>query len=397
MRLFSPCPHQIIDDVCWLCSVKKRGPFPVSEPWLTLTEQRALLDTFTSGRITHGPVVVDFEAALARYTGTAHAVACSSGTTALHLALEAIGITPNTGAEVLVPDVSFVATANAVVMAGMTPVLCDIQPHTWAIDLEDAARKVSSRTVAIIPVHLYGRDPHMPSMREFADLHGLMVIEDAAEGFCNGTSIGKFSDAAVLSFYGNKIITTGEGGAVLTNDDTLRKRIAHLRGQAQTSRRFYHDAVGYNYRMSSLHAAIGLAQLERIDEILERRRDLFNTYAASFAKLGDMRRRNKSYDAPWLYTLLVPPGHDRDAIMATLSEHGIETRPTFVPMHQLPMYERPDAQFPVATDFGRHGLSLPTFPTLTTSDAQMIAGCVTQIIRSRSPLATEPNAGAAHD
>lgn len=349
--------------------------YPVSKPWFTAHERELLTNVFDTGFITQGPTVSLFERELASYLKVPHVVACSSGTTALHLALAAF-LEP--GAEVLVPNVTFVATANAAVYAGCQPVLCDVDPIDWSLCLKDAARKVSGRTMAMVVVHLYGQPANMRAYREFADEHGLVLIEDAAEGFGgfdHGRAMGTLGAVGTFSFYGNKVLTTGEGGAVVAHDAFTADKLRLLRGQGQDPRtRYYHSVVGFNYRMTEMQAAIGLGQLQRLPVLLANRQRVMDLYRA-WAKTEGLTGVNDQA-APWLYTFLVPPNIDRKMVMDLLFDAGIDTRPAFVPLNKLPMYDRPDAQFPVSIDLGARGLSLPTYPELTDDAVRFITSTV---------------------
>jgi perosamine synthetase len=315
-----------------------------------------------------------FEKSFARYLQVEHAIAVTSGTTALHLALAASGVGP--GDEVLVPDLTYIATANAVAYTGATPVLVDVARDSWCISLEDAERHVSTRTRAILPVHLYGAPCDWDALVLFARRHDLVIIEDAAEalgGSWDGRALGTLGDAGAFSFYGNKIMTTGEGGAVVTNDDSLARRLRHLRGMAQTEIRYAHDMVGFNYRMTDLQAAVGVGQLQNLDAMIARRREIVEQYHCNVGYNGSVQpvRVNTSH-APWLFTFQI---HARDLVMSRLQQRGIETRPTFVPLHRMPMFEGTDEEYANASALGDHGISLPTFADMT--DAQVEHVCRT--------------------
>jgi perosamine synthetase len=339
----------------------------VSQPCIGAEEQERVAQVMRSGWLTQGKVVAEFERALGDYLGGPHVVTCSSGTTALHLALAALGIEP--GDEVLVPDLTFVATANAVRYVGATPILVDVDPETWNIDLEEAAAHLSPRTRAILPVHLYGVPCNMASVRTFAQCCDLLVVEDAAEGFTgswDGQPCGAMGKAGTLSFFGNKIVTCGEGGAVVTFDKALAERLRYLRGQAQSpSRRYYHLEVGYNYRMTEMQAAVGLGQLAHLGEMLASRHSVCSMYSARTSHLGysSMQTSGAGY-APWLFTLQLASQELRAEVVKRLGAAGIDTRPVFVPLHELPMYKQDEARFPIAAGIGRTGLSLPTYADL---------------------------------
>lgn len=354
--------------------------YPVSQPSIGAAERERVDEVLRSGWLTQGRTVEEFERRFADYLNVKHAVACTSGTTALHLALLALGVGP--GDEVLVPDLTYVATANAVAYTGAAPVLVDVDPETWNIDLEEAFQHLGPRTRAIMPVHLYGVPCDMDAVREFAAAANLLVIEDAAEalgGFWKFMACGSLGDAGAFSFYGNKVLTTGEGGMVVTNEDDVAARARLLRGQAQDPhRRYYHPEAGFNYRMTEVQAAIGLAQLGRLDAMLHHRSRLCELY---LARLGDYGYASMSSClhgfAPWLFTLQMM-GAPRDAMAARLAEVGIETRPAFVPLHRLPMYARPDEEFRMASLVGDTGLSLPTYADLPLEAVAEICDVIVQ-------------------
>jgi perosamine synthetase len=361
-------------------SGRSRAVYSVGEPSITALEMQQVAATLGSGRLTQGKTVERFERELADFLEVPHVIACSSGTAALHLALVAAGI--GAGDEVLVPDLTFVATANAVSYTGAKPVLVDIDPRSWEIDLNDAGKKVSGRTKAIIPVHLYGIPCDMHSMQHFAELHDLVVIEDAAEAFgtfTQGRACGTHGLCGAFSFYANKVITTGEGGAVVTHDDELASSLRFFRGQAQSpERRFWHAEIGFNYRMTDVHAAIGVAQMQRINGILDARKRVVSTY---YDLLQDaLKFPDFKGVTPWLMTGLLPESALFSRVEARLESHNIEVRPVFVPMHRLPMYDRPDAQFPRSSYVADNGISLPTYPTLNEEDVAYIASKIIEVL-----------------
>ena len=353
---------------------------PVSQPTLGPTERALVNECFDRNQLTYGPKVQQFEKEFAAYLNIPHVLAVSSGTTALHLVLAALGIGP--GDEVIVPDLTFVATANAVHYTGATVVLADIDPVTWCMDVKDAERKITTRTRAIIPVHLYGVAANMPDILSLASSvsPGLFVIEDAAEGLGGthsaGFPLGTMSLAGTFSFYGNKVLTTGEGGAVCTYSEALRDKMYSLRGQAMDpARRFFHIDVGYNYRMTDMQAAVGLGQLTHLEDMLEARRKIFLAYDEGLYDVGYTPCVHPDV-APWLFTLLLHKSERRDDLMFHLAEHGIETRPAFVPMHRMPMYRAFDSEFPNACKVGDGGISLPTFPELPLEQVERICSLV---------------------
>lgn len=354
--------------------------YPAGQPSFTQLEIDAVQSVMASGWITQGKRVQQFEKLLAEHLDVKHVVVCSSGTSALHLSLASLGIGP--GDEVLVPDVSYVATANAVTYVGATPILVDIEPRTWGICLRDASRLVSSRTKAILLTHLYGVPCDLNNILHFATEHGLQIIEDSCEALgaqWGGSACGTWGICGVFSFYGNKIITTGEGGAVCTDNDELADTLRFLRGQAQSPiRRFWHSEVGFNYRMTDLQAALGVAQMLRLPKLLDERRRVIKQYLDQLS--GILTTAMTTDSAPWLFTGILPVGTLFQCVETQLATRGIEVRPVFVPMHRLPMYARPNSQFPNANRLSDCGISLPTYPELTTADVDYISSAVREVV-----------------
>jgi perosamine synthetase len=326
-----------------------------------------------------------FEREFAAYCGVRHGVATHNGTVALHLALAALGIGP--GDEVILPTLTFVATANAVVYTGATPVFVDSEPHTWNIAPEAVARAVTPRTRAIIAVHLYGHPADMDPLRALADQHGLTLIEDAAEAHgarYKGRRAGSLSDVAIFSFFGNKIITTGEGGMVLTDDPALAERCFLLENQARHNENpYWHAEIGYNYRMTNLQAALGVAQLERIEDLIAVRVQNAAHYNRRLSEVPGLSRppcAEWAENVYWMYTVLVEEeyGLDRDTVMTRLRQRGIDTRPAFYPIHTLPMYHQ-DQRLPVAEEVGRKGLNLPSGATLTPEQVDLVCDVLAEL------------------
>ena len=338
---------------------------PVAQPWLAGNERKYVLECLDRNWLTQGFYVDRLEKSFAEYCRTHYAVTCSSGTAALHLALLACGVGP--GDEVIVPDLTYVATANAVVYCGAKPVLVDIHPGYWGISPEGVERAITNRTRAVIAVHLYGQPCDMEALRSICAKHNLFLIEDAAEavgGVYGPDRAGAMGDIAAFSFYGNKIITTGEGGMITTNDHDLAERVRLFRGQGvDPERRYWHSVVGYNYRLTDLQAAVGLAQLENVADHVGTRWQLAQTYRSrlsGFSFQGGISGSRSSY---WMVAVVLD---DPVAVARQMESFGIETRPAFVPMHRLPMYEdREDRvlwQNPFReSDFiADHALLLPT-------------------------------------
>jgi perosamine synthetase len=364
---------------------------PISKPHIGAREKELVLEALDSGWVSSiGKYIDEFEANFARYCGTEYALAVSNGTTGLHLALAALGLQP--GDEVIVPDLTFVATANAVTYTGATPILADIDADTLCIDPASVKSLISKRTKAIIPVHLYGHPADMDALNEIGCSHGLDIIEDAAEAHgaeYKGRRVGGLGKCGVFSFYGNKVITTGEGGMLTTNDREFYQRARRLRDHAMSpQRRYFHEELGFNYRITNLQAALGVAQLERIDDFLDRRAEIMSWYNAEIATTDSIRLnrvKNWAKSAFWMICLEVDWLDDarRDALMRALKARGIDTRPYFCAMSSLPMYQQ--ASLPVAARKAQTGLNLPSYYELTKSDVQRIGSDVNEILKEMCP------------
>jgi perosamine synthetase len=342
---------------------------PVYQPSLNGNEKKYVLECLESTWISSkGKFIPEFEYKFAKYVGAKHATAVCNGTTALHLSLLALGIGP--GDEVIIPTLTYIASANSIVYTGATPIFADSDKETWQIDPNDVKNKITSRTKAIMVVHLYGHPCDMDQLVKIAKEHYLFLIEDCAEAIGSlykGQYVGTFGDIAAFSFFGNKTITTGEGGMVVTNDETLFNRVVHFKGQGLAKyREYWHDVIGYNFRMTNICAAIGLAQLEQIDNFIKKKRALAHSYKEKIKNLpitlhqeiGDVRH---SY---WMCSLLVNNSKNRDPLRKILSEAGIETRPLFYPIHTMPMYSQKYQKHPVAENLGWRGINLPSWPGL---------------------------------
>lgn len=356
---------------------------PVAEPCLGGNELAYVTDCIRSGWISSlGEYIPRFEGLFAEFCGARYGVAVSNGTTALHLALAVLRIGP--GDEVILPSLTFIATANAVRYAGATPIFADCEDRTWNIDPEDAARRVTARTRAIIPVHLYGHPADMGPILELAQSHGIWVLEDAAEahGACyQGRRVGSLGVLNTFSFYGNKIITTGEGGLLTTDDAALAERARFLRDHAMSpEKRYWHPEVGYNYRMTNLQAALGVAQMEQIEAFIARKREIARAYNRL---LGDVPglvlppEASWATSVYWMYSLLVTDGFPltRDALRDHLRRQEIDSRPFFYPIHEMPPYRQAES-LPVAERLSRQGINLPSGVTLTDEDIERVAEAI---------------------
>lgn len=362
--------------------------FPVYIPRLTSRERELVMECIDSTWISSkGKFISQFERSFADYNDVRHAAAVSNGTVALHVALEALGIGP--GDEVLVPSLTYIASANAVAYTGATPVFVDSEPDYWQIDVADAARKVTERSKAIMPVHLYGHPCDMDAICGFAQEHNLMVIEDCAEAIGSeykGKKVGGFGDVATFSFFGNKTITTGEGGMVLTQEEDLHKRIVKLKGQGLSNdREYWHDVIGFNYRMTNICAAIGCAQMESLEEILTRKAEIAQLYKEGLegSPVSVQGQASWAVNSYWLTSITTESAEARDPLRAFLRAAGVETRPVFNPLHLMPMYEKGthSSTFPVAQSIADRGISLPSYPDLTSDDIAEICQTISNFFR----------------
>lgn len=355
---------------------------PVSDVDLNGNERNYLLEAFDSGWLSGtGPFVGRFEQGFADYCGVRHGLACANGTVAIHLALLALGVGP--GDEVIVPSLTYIATANAVTYCGATPVFADCHPDTWNVTADSIEPLLTNRTRGIIVVPLYGNPVEIEPITEFAKSYGLFVVEDAAEAHgaeYRGNRCGTFGDIATFSFYGNKIMTTGEGGMVITNDDNLIQKMRLLRGQGMDpERRYWFTVVGYNYRLTNLQCALGLAQLERLTEFIDTRRQLAARYTEAFTNVAGVTLQTEQAGGKsswWMFSIRVGDHDTRDRVMTALSQSGIETRPLFWPLHMLPPYKGSKGDCPVAELIGLAGLNLPSGGHVTQHDVQRIVQIV---------------------
>ncbi|MCU1687010.1 MAG: aminotransferase [Amycolatopsis sp.] len=347
--------------------------YQVSQPYLTGREQEYLTEAVSSGWISsQGPFVGRFEEQFAEYNEYAHGVACSSGTTALTLALRALGIGP--GDEVIVPEFTMIASAWAVTYTGATPVFIDCADDL-NMDVELLESKITARTKAIMPVHIYGRRCEMDAIMKIAYEYNLRVIEDSAEAH----GVRPVADIACFSLFANKIISAGEGGVCVTNDRHLAEQMAHLRGMAFSREHdFIHKKLAYNFRMTNLQAAVALAQLEKLDEILEIRKRIEAHYDAGLEGIEGLTKLPPR-DVLWMYDIRA---ERRDDLRESLAVDGIETRLFFQPMSRQPMYLDPVWPSLNATRFASDGLYLPTYTGLTEGDQDRIIAKIRQFYKA---------------
>jgi perosamine synthetase len=374
---------------------------PVFEPIIGEDEIEAVVAALRRGEISglFGDTLTRFEKEFAAYCGCKHGVAVNSGTSALHLAVAAAGIGP--GDEVLVSASTNIATALAVVHNGAIPVPVDSEEQTWNLNLDLLEQLITEKTRAVIPVHLYGHPVDMDRLMDIARRHNLIVIEDCAESHgavCHGRMTGSFGDMGCFSFYANKVITTGEGGMITTNDERLAERLRLLRNLAFTERRFEHEEAGYNFRMTGYQAAMGLAQFGKIEQIIAEKRRVartYNRYLQGIEGLQLPAEADWARNIYWMYAVVVKPsfGMTRDRLTERLRESGIETRTFFCPMNRQPCLRKlpgfRETACPVADGLWETGFYLPSTYTLSEKTIKMIADTI------RLAADVKPQRGAA--
>ena len=367
------------------------GIIPVCEPVLPGNEKKYVIDCLDTNWISSkGKYIDKFENGFAEYCGVDHAVSCTSGTTALHLLLRALGLGPKD--EVIVPTFSIIATANAVALTGATPIFTDCEPDHFTIDSDRIESLITEKTRAVLPTHIYGHLCRMDKILKVADLHDLWIVEDAAEAFgahCAGKKAGAFGDGAAFSLYANKMITTGEGGMITTDNPDLAALLRTLRDQAFSSHtHFWHYYAGFNYRMPNLQAAIGLAQLEKAEELIERRVRNAKYYCEGLETIPGLdlpRTDPDTRNVHWMFALTVTEwfGCTRNELMIELAQRGIETKTFFIPLHLQPIYYKPkyDGKFPVSEKIAREGLYLPSSGNLKRGQIDYIVESIREISR----------------
>lgn len=370
---------------------------PVASPSLDGNERAYVLDCLESGWISsQGSYLRKFEAAFAEFLGVEHALAVSNGTVALHLALVALGIGP--GDEVIVPDLTFAASASAVIHAGAVPVLVDVERASWTLDLDKAAAAIGPRTRAIMPVHLYGQPADMDGVKSLAGRHGLLVVEDAAEALGStwkGRKVGSFGDASTFSFFANKIVTTGEGGMAVFADAAKAERARRLRDHGMNpAKRYWHDEIGFNYRMTNMQAAIGLAQMERIERFIEGKLRLAERYENGLAGVSGIvlpGTRPEVLNTYWAYSILLadcPGMEERDRVIARLARLGIGTRPLFYPLHTMPAFRAfaGNRDFSATEYLSARGLSLPSAVSLEDREIDFVCRSLRSLLDAKGLL-----------
>jgi len=354
---------------------------PVYKPSLSGNEKEYVQDCLDSSWISSkGKYIKEFETKFADYIGVEKAIGVCNGTVALHLALLTLGISE--GDEVIVPTFTYIASVNAIRYTGAQPIFVDSLESTWQMNPEEVRKKITNKTKAILAVHIYGHPCEMDELKKIAKENNIFLIEDAAEAFGSKYKekfVGTFGDISTFSFFGNKTITTGEGGMVVTNDETLYDRAQHLKGQGLAMyREYWHDIVGYNYRITNICAAIGVAQLERANILIKRKREIAEQYKSKLMNLPVEIHQEVGhvYHSYWMFSILVKNSQIRDELREFLMAKGIETRPTFYPVHTMPMYSKKYEKHPVAESIGWRGINLPSFPNLNEEEINYITSSI---------------------
>jgi perosamine synthetase len=365
---------------------------PVNEPVLTEADVASVNDALASGWISGaGPHLETFEQRWAAYCGRKHGIAVANGSVALQVAISLLDLQP--GDEVILPAFTIISCVWPIVLAGATPVLVDSDRGTWTMDVDQVRHKITSRTRAIMPVHIYGNPVDMHPLLELADQQGVAIIEDAAEAHgaeYRGRRIGSFGLVSCFSFYANKLVTTGEGGMLLVDDDPLAERARRLRNLGfGPGRRFLHAELGFNFRLTNLQAALGVAQVDRINEIVGRKRAMGRAYTQRLSELSDLElqvEQASSQSVYWMYGVLVreKTGVDATEFARRLRERGIETRPFFLGMHEQPVLRErglfAGEHYPVTERLARQGLYLPSGVGITQQQIDAVCDAVREVM-----------------
>jgi perosamine synthetase len=367
-------------------------PIPLARPELGEREEELALEALRSGRLSLGPMVERFERAFADRLGVEDAVAVSSGTAALHLGVRAQGWGP--GDEVLTSPLSFVASANCLLYEGARPVFCDVDPVTLNLDPKVAEAAVGERTTGLLPVHLFGYPAAMPELEDLASRRGLGILEDGCEALGavdgEGRQVGSRGNPATFAFYANKQMTTGEGGMVVpsTPEAAARMRSERNQGRAADMGWLEHDRLGFNYRLGEIAAALGVAQLEKLDSLLERRGAVASAYAERLAPIegveAPLAGRGAERRSWFVYTVRLAPEADRDATIGRLAEHGVPAKAYFPCIHRFPHLSElgyREGQFPVAEEASARSLALPFFPSMTDGQVERVCEALAQSVR----------------
>ena len=354
----------------------------VYQPSITNLEKKYVNECLDSSWISSKGKYIDlFEKTFSQKTKVDYCASVCNGTVALHLALVALGIGP--GDEVIVPTFTYIASVNAILYCGATPVFVDSLEQTWQVNPKDISKKITAKTKAIMVVHLYGQSCDMDSICKIVKTNNLFLVEDCAEAFgtyYKGKHVGSFGDISTYSFFGNKTVTAGEGGMVVTNNESLYRRAVHLKGQGLAyHRQYWHDVVGYNYRMTNIACAIGQAQLERSDELLSKKRKIAEYYNTVFegTHIQTQKEQLDTVHSYWMNSVILDCNQEqRDQFRDFLRNRGIDTRPLFYPVHTMPMYSKKYEMHKVAEDISRRGFNIPSYPDLTIEELDYISNTI---------------------
>jgi perosamine synthetase len=368
-------------------------PIGLSAPYVDETEEQLVLEVLRSGRLAFGPMIEQFEQDLAERVGVPYAAAVSSGTAGLHLCVKLAGVAP--GDEVITTPLSFIASANAIVYEGGVPVFVDVDERTLNLDPAAVEAAITPKTKALVLVDLFGYPLDMDRFQELAGRHGLAIVEDACEALGStyrGRQVGSFGNPAVFAFYPNKQVTTGEGGAVVLSNEHDWAVVKSLANQGRTDRgeTFSHERVGYNYRLDELSAALGVAQLRKLDRILTLRDEVAGRYDALLADVEGVRRLCPDDDVhrrSWfVYVVFIEPPVDRSTVIARLAAEGIASKPYLPAIHLQPAYRNgfgfAPGMFPVAEEAGDQGLALPFHTGLSASDQERVVAALVRALKA---------------
>ena len=348
------------------------------EPWIDDNEKKYLDKVVDSTFVTESKLTKEFEDRIKLLTGAKNAIAITNGTAALYCCLLSLGIGP--GDEVIVPNLTFVATANAVIMTGATPVLCDVSPKSMCIELDNIKKVVTQKTKCVIPVHLFGNATQMNELKTYTKLNGIRVVEDAAQGVgvkVDNQHVGTFGDLGILSFYGNKTITCGEGGVILTDDDELAKRCYQLKNHGRSKKGvFVHETIGYNFCFTEMQAAIGLSQLDKLEKIVKIKRKIYDQYCKAFTNTAVCipEKINNVESVMWMSYFFFK---DRRGLENHMTSKNIQTRKFFYPLHLQPCYKDfpsvvKDGSYDTSISLFENGLCLPSSVLMTKDDQDIV-------------------------
>lgn len=362
------------------------------EPWIDSAELDELKKVVDSTFVVEHDLTKEFEQRICDLTGSKYAVAITNGTAALYCCIKALGIGP--GDEVIVPNITFIASANAVLMAGAKPVICEVDDKTFCIDLKKAEKCINKKTKAIMPVHLYGQSCDMTALKKFVKKHKIHMIEDAAQGvgvLYKDKHVGTFGDLGVLSFYGNKTITCGEGGVIITDDEELRNECYRLKNHGRDKKGFLHPYIGFNFCFTEMQAAIGVSQMKKLPFILEKKKSIYDLYQEHLHGISDCFK--SAYISPkctpvhWFTSFLT--SHKKE-FMNYMTENKIQTREFFYPLHMQPCYNGEvkfmRGKYRVSEDAYEKGISLPSSYSLTKKDQMYVINKIEQFISMKDSL-----------